>query len=64
MEGRVREIFRDCFDLIETGCSLEEFKEKSSELVKKYTDLKEKMLCLDMLDALATYITRRDRTIT
>ena len=61
MNGRAKEIFRDGFNMIESGCNLEEFKRQSKAIVSKYTDVKDVMLCTELFNVIADHIVRRDR---
>ncbi len=46
--GREREIFRDCFNLLEEN-DLDNFVENSKKIVCKYTNLDDKMFCTAIL---------------
>lgn len=61
MNGKAREIFRDCYNILESECNIEEFKEKSKEVVAKYEEVKDTMLCVELLGVVASHIIRRDR---
>ena len=63
MNGREREIFRDCYNILESECGIEEFKKQSKDIATKYEDVKDKMLCIELLGVIAAHIGRRDRVI-
>ena len=63
MNGRAKEIYRDCYNLLESECGLDEFKEKSKGVVSKYEEVKDTMLCVELLGVVASHIMRRDRVI-
>lgn len=53
--GREREIFRDCYDLLEAN-NLVNFVEDSKKIVAKYTDLDDKMFCTALLGAIREHM--------
>lgn len=59
--GKAKDIFRDGFNALDSGCSIEEFKEKSKQIVAKYSEVKDTMLCVELLAVVASHINRRDR---
>lgn len=46
--GREKEIFRDCFNLLEEN-DLDNFVDNSKKIVAKYTNLDDKMFCTEIL---------------
>lgn len=63
MKGREKEIFRDCYNILESECDIEEFKQQSTVIAAKYDEVKDKMLCIELLGVLSNHIIRRDRVI-
>lgn len=61
--GKAKEIFRDVFNLIDSGCNIESFKEQSKKIAPKYTEVKDTMLCVELLTVAASHIVRRDKVI-
>ena len=63
MKGKEKEIFRDCYNILESECGIEEFKKQSTVIAAKYDEVKDKMLCIELLGVIAAHIGRRDRVI-
>ena len=53
--GREREIFRDCFNLLEEN-DLDNFVGNSKRIVDKYTELDDKMFCTEMLGVIGEHM--------
>lgn len=53
--GREKEIFRDCFNLLEEN-DLSNFIEDSKKIVAKYTELDDKMFCTGILGVIREHM--------
>lgn len=57
MIGREREIFRDCYNLLE-GNDLDNFSHKAKAIISKYSDIDDKMLCCELLGVVGNHLHR------
>ena len=57
MKGREREIFRDCYNLLESN-TLNNFADKAKVIASKYNDLDDKMLCCELLEVIGSHLNR------
>lgn len=55
MKGREKEIFRDCFNLLEEN-DLDNFIENSKRIVNKYPELDDKMFCTEILGVIREHM--------
>lgn len=53
--GREREIFRDCFNLLEEN-NLDNFVDNSKKIVAKYANLDDKMFCTEILRVIRSHM--------
>ena len=53
--GREKEIFRDCFNLLEQN-DLDNFVEDSKKIAAKYSNLDDKMFCTTLLGAIREHM--------
>lgn len=53
--GREKEIFRDCFNILEEN-DLSNFVEDSKNIVAKYTNLDDKMFCTALLGTIREHM--------
>lgn len=57
MKGKEREIFRDCYNLLESN-NLNNFRDKAKVIVSKYSDIDDKMLCCELLGVVGNHLHR------